>query len=381
MDKDEYFADVWKYRKDKDYAKIWRFRLLVSGIILFLAFIIVQIFCMMSEYEKEKGIEIWSGLVDWYEFQPNSLFASEARNRYGAAATSVMLENEAKVYTEYLAKWANESDVDVLRLELKGFYGKDNIRVYSYLNQSSYEMAWDEFTLPLSEGRWFEDAEDEIICFKGDKYEIGDVIKIDEKDGSFFLATVVGKTRYPHLIRNTLPVKSGVHNSLYTQEDDLECFLLNPMSGHNEKSDLISYNTTLVRTDSEKFIKENGEYGVFTSVEQSLKNDKAVYVLPVIEMCLAILFFVLFSGIIIYMQEDRWMLLWIWVGGILGGFAGTLFYYDARYKAVIVLALCSSLSLIWWIIHRSMGKKTIGDKAEIEVILVQKDEDMEDAEI
>ena len=55
MKKDEYFADVWKYRKDKDYAKIWRFRLLVSGIILFFAFIIVQIFCMMSEYEKEKG--------------------------------------------------------------------------------------------------------------------------------------------------------------------------------------------------------------------------------------------------------------------------------------------------------------------------------------
>lgn len=381
MEKDEYFADVWKYRKDKDYAKIWRFRLLVAGVILFLAFIIVQIFCMVSEYEKEKGLEIWSGLDDWYEFQPNSLFASEARSRYGAAADSVMRKNEAEVYTEYLAKWANEPDVDVLRLELKGFYGKDNLRVYSYLNQSSYEMAWDELTLPLSEGRWFEGTEDEIICFQGDKYEIGDVIKIDEKDGSFFLATVVGKTSYPYLINNTLPVKSGVHNSLFTPEDDLECFLLNPLSGHNKKTDLISYNTTLVKTDSEHFIKENSEYGVFTPVEQSLKNDKAGYVLPAIEMCLAISFFVLFSGIIISMQEDRWMLLWIWIGGVLGGFLGALFYYDARYKAVIVLALCSSLSLIWWIIHRSMSKKTIGDKAEMEVILLQKDEDLEDVEV
>ncbi len=381
MEKDEYFADVWKYRKDKDYAKIWRFRLLVAGIILFLAFIIVQIFCMMSEHEKEKGIEIWSGLDGWYEFQPNSLFAAEARQRYGAAADSVMLQNEARVYTEYLTKWANEPDVDVLRLRLVGIWGKDKIRVYSYMNQKAYDMAWEAFSLPLSEGRWFEGTEDEVVCVQGSDYEIGDVIKVDEKDGGFFLVTVVGKTCYPYLPNNILPVKSGVHNSLFTPEDDLEILLLNPLSGHNEKSDLIAYDTTLVRTDNEAFIRDNSEYGVFTSVEQSLKNDKAGYIIPAIEMCLAILLFVMLCGIIIYMQEDKWMPLWIWLGGILGGFIGALLYFDARYKVLIVLALCSGLSLIWWIIHRSMGKKITVDKTEMEVIMLPKDEELENTEM
>ena len=381
MENEEYFSEVWKYRKDKDYAKIWRFRLLVAGIILFLAFIIVQIFCMMSEHEKEKGIEIWNGLEGWYEFQPNSLFAAKARQRYGAAADSVMRQNEARVYTEYLTKWANEPDVDVLRLRLVGIWGKDKIRIYSYMNQKSYNMAWEAFSLPLSEGRWFEGTEDEVICVQGSDYEIGDVIKVDEKDGGFFWATVVGKTCYPYLPNNILPVKSGVHNSLFTPEDDLEILLLNPLSGHNEKSDLIAYDTTLVRTDNEAFIRDNSEYGVFTAVEQSLRNDKAGYVIPAIEMCLAILLFVMLCGITIYMQEDTWMLLWIWLGGILGGFAGALFYFDARHKVLTVFALCSSLSLIWGIVYVCRRRKAVNHKKEVEVILLQKDEDLENTEM
>ena len=70
---------------------------------------IVQAFGIMSEYEKSKGIEILSQFSEYYEFKPNSLFAAEALRRYGSAATSVVLENESKVYTEYLTKWEKES--------------------------------------------------------------------------------------------------------------------------------------------------------------------------------------------------------------------------------------------------------------------------------
>ncbi len=372
MEKNEYFADVGKYRKDKDYVKIWRRRGLIAGVILSLAFIIVQVFGIMSEYEKGKGIEVLSLFSDYYEFEPNSSFSSEALRRYGSAATSVMREKESVVYTKYLAKWSEEPDVDILRLELTGFYGEGDIRIYSYMNQAAYDMAWNDFKLPLSEGRWFEGAEDEVVCILGDDYEIGDVIKIDEKDGGFFFVTVVGKTCYPYLPRNTLPVKSGVHNSLYTPANDLEIFLLNPLSKHNEKSDMIAYNTTLIKTENEQFIRDNSQYGTFTSVERSLQKDKVSYVILVGEMVMGLIFFLLSFIITIHIKEDKWMLLWIWIAGVIGGFAGGILYFDANYKLLIVVTLCTVISLIWIPVHKKAGRHTVS--GEIEVIVLQEEE-------
>ena len=156
---------------------------------------------------------------------------------------------------------------------------------------------------------------------------------------------------------------------------------MNPLSGHNEKSDLIAYDTTLVRTDNENFIRDNSQYGVFTAVDRSLKADRVNYVIPAIELCLGILILAVLLGITFYMQEDKWMLLWIWIGGIVGGFAGALLYFDARYKVLTVFALCSILSLIWGIVYVCRRRKTVNHKKEVEVILLQKDEDLEKPEI
>ena len=374
MEKNDYFMDVGKYRKDKDYVKIWRRRGLVAGIILSLVFVIVQAFGIMSEYEKSKGIEILSQFSEYYEFKPNSLFAAEALRRYGSAATSVVLENESKVYTEYLTKWEKESDVDILRLQLYGYYGKDDIRIYSYVNQKPYEIAWDDFSLPLEEGRWFEGTEDEVICVQGDDYEIGDLIKIEDKYGNSFIVTVVGKTCYSYLPNNTLDVVNGVHNTLYKPSDDLEIFLFNPRSLRNEKTELTQYNTTMIKTNDEIFLRENSQYGTFTSVDLSLKRDRVNYVLPFAEMMVGLFFFLLLFVVMIRIKEDKWMLLWIWIAGVLGCFVGSVVYYDAICKVLITMILCTVFSLIWLLIHKNAGKQTVSD--EIEVVVLQKEEEI-----
>lgn len=365
--------DFGKYRKDIDYVKIWQRRGLIAGIMFSLVFIIVQIFCLVSEYEKGKGIEILSQFSEYYEFKPNSIISSEALKRYGSAATSVMQEKEKLVYTEYLANWDKEPDVDILRVQLYGYYGKDDIRVYSYVNQKSYEMAWDDFSLPLCEGRWFEGEKDEIICIQGNAYEVGDLIKMEDKDGDSFIATVVGKACYSYMPNNTLGIENGVHNALYKSAEDLEIFLLNPKSLRNEKVDSTKYNTTLIKTDDEMFIREKSYYGTFTPVDLSLKRDRVGYVLPAIEMAVGMVFFLLSFIITVRVKEDKWMLLWIWIAGVIGGIVGGVLYFDATYKLLIVVMLCTILSLIWLLIHKKAAKHTISEK--IEVVVLQEEEE------
>jgi len=372
----ETYMDIGKYRKNVARLPIWRHRGLVVGIIFCLAFVIIQMFCIVSEYEKAKGIEIWSQFEEWYEFKPNSTFSSEARNRYGTVATSVMLENEARVYAEYLTKWSKEQGVDVLFFDLNGLYQRDDTWICSYRNMKSFDMAWQDFKLPLSEGRWFEGTKDEVICVQGSDYEIGDVIKLNQKDGGFFLVTVVAKTEYFYLPNNVLGVSNGVHDSLYIcEDDDLELLLLNPLSGHNEKNDRISYCSVLLKIPNEKFIENNSQYGTFSSLAQALKENQVNYVIPIIEMCLGIVFFALFFGLLIGIKEDKWMPLWIWLGGIIGGFRGAFLYYDARYKALSVFALCSILSVLWGFIHWKVSKNMKEDVQEMEVVILQKEDE------
>ncbi len=225
---------------------------------------------LLGEWSLSWDKEMLGSLEEYYEFEPNDTISTEARKRFEAYTNDEIYEVKARVYTEYLTKWANETGIKILRLEPYTLYEHDTTEVLSYLNSASYDMEWEDFTLPLKEGRWFQDNKDEVICISGFTYNVGDVIILKDKNGQAFEAEVVGKTKYPYIVHNNM----GLAGNLGAVTDDCislsNVFLLNPESEHNEKTDLINYGTTLLKIESGILRDEITNLGTCTKISHEL---------------------------------------------------------------------------------------------------------------
>lgn len=233
---------------------------------------------LLGEWSLSWHKEMLGSVKAYYEFEPSDTIATEARKRFEAYTNDEIYEVKARVYTEYLTKWANAMDIKILRLEPYTFYEHDTIEVLSYLNSASYDMEWEEFTQPLKEGRWFQDNNDEVVCISGFGYTVGDVIMLKDKKGQLFEAKVVGITKYPYIVHNNMSLAGKLGAVTDNCIGLTTVFLLNPESMHNEKSDLINYGTTLFKVESGILRDEITNLGTCTKIEHELIHQTPAYI-------------------------------------------------------------------------------------------------------
>lgn len=261
---------------------------------------------LFGEWRLSWHQEMIANYEDYYEFKPNGLLSREARTRFEAYTNEAIYEADAYVYTEYLAKWANEMNVKILRFEPYILYEQENVKVVTYLNSDSYDMNWEDFTLPLIEGRWFEAEQNEVICISGFSYKVGDVIRLEDKNGQAFDATVVGKTKYPYIIWNYMGLDGKLESATYGYNGISNVFLLNPQSVHNEPSDLINYGTTLIKTENDLLADEITTHGSCTKIANELIRQTPNYTIPLITMGVCLILFIIFwIAEVIFKRQDK----------------------------------------------------------------------------
>ena len=243
-----------------------------------LAIFVWQGIALLGEWSLSWDKEMLECLNEYYEFKPDSTIGEEARKKYEAYSNDAIYEAKARGYTERLTKWSNDMGIKILRLEPYTLYEQDNVEVLSYLNSASYDMEWEDFTQPMKEGRWFQGNKDEVVCISGFGYNVGDVLMIKDKTGLVFEATIVGKTKYPHIVHNN----SSLAGKLGAVTDDCislsNIFLLNPESEHNEKTDLINYGTSLIKIESGILRDEITNLGTCTKISHELIHQTPDYI-------------------------------------------------------------------------------------------------------
>lgn len=364
-----------RYRKKKNYKEIWLKIFLKAGMVFFLAFSILQIFKIVYGFEELRGLKVLECFSEYYEFEPNNVFSTEAHNRFDSYTAEKILENEAKVYTEHLSAWAKVPGVELLRLELYEFYKQEKLKVFSYKTPGAYEMNWDDFSLPLSKGRMFEENADEVICVAGDKYKIGDVVEIKDNKGNLFKAEVVGICEEPYLPHNGLPIRSGIDNALRGPLGGGDIFLLNPKSVHNEKTDFISYSATLIRTADETFVSKIKEYGTCIPVEYNLIAAKPNFAMPAATMIVGILLFGTMLGVAIALRYEKGSVACVIVAGLVACLIGSCIYVAMLFKCILAFLLCGGIIGIFLYVMKRMEKREKELKSEI-VFLEQKEDEV-----
>lgn len=256
---------------------------LKAGIFIAMVFFIIEVFALLKEIELDKKRALVEEVGEYYEFNPSGFFSEKARERFEVYTTENIIKADAVVYAEYLTQWASNPGVDILRLELSTFYSQPEMQVFTYLNTRSYENAWSDFAFPLKEGRWFQSNQDEVICINDSTYEISDTVILKDKQGEFFEATVVGKADSPYLLHN-ICMDDGLEVAISKYDNGKPVLLLNPQSLHNEKTDLINYGTTFIKSDNEAFISKISEYGTCTSVKSILIDNAPDFSRPIVTM-------------------------------------------------------------------------------------------------
>lgn len=280
--------------------------LLEIGMFAAFAIIIWQGIELFDEWRLSWHREMVESLEDYYEFKPNGQFSIESRERFEAYTNEAMYAASAAIYTEYLAKWAEEENAEILRFEPYIVYEQDKIKVITYLNSIAYEMNWADFSMPLKEGRWFEGEQDEVICVAGFSYEVGDVIILEDKNGQAFEATVVGKMKYPYIFHNYMGMSGKLKSFTNGYSGFVNVFLLNPESVHNEKSDLINYYTTLIKLQNDIVPEDIVQHGDCVSVEEILIRQKPDYIIPLISMGVCLFMLIVFwIAEIIFKKQER----------------------------------------------------------------------------
>lgn len=331
-------------------------RLIKTGIILAVFFLTLQLYVIFDLSDLYESRQIIENYTEFYEFEPNSSFSKEAGERFEVYTTEEIQKFNGVVYTEYLAKWSSEPDVEILRLQPYIYYRQKDFKVLTYMNFVSYENAWDDFTLPLKEGRWFEGSMDEVICINDSSYEIGDEIQIENEEGKTFLATVVGKADYPYLYNN-LSMSSNLTLALHKYDNTLDVFLLNPQSVHNRKSDLINFGTTFIKTENDAFISKIGEYGTCTPISMILINQKVDFLRPVLIMGISILALTLLLAaefILKCFKGTGWC---IWVAGIFAYICGSILYAEVEYKLILAGIICALITLIYLLAVKCVNRQ------------------------
>lgn len=280
--------------------------LMSLGMIAAIVVIIWQGIELFDEWRLSWRREMVESLEDYYEFEPNGQFSIEARSRFEAYTNEAIYAADAAIYTEYLARWADEENVEILRFEPYIVYEQDKVKVITYLNSIAYEMNWEDFSMPLKEGRWFEGEQDEVICVAGLSYDVGDVIVLEDKNGQAFEATVVGKMKYPYILHNYMGMSGELKSFTNGYIGFENVFLLNPESTHNEKSDLINYYTTHIKVKNDILDDEITQHGSCVSVEEILIRQTPNYILPLITMSVCLIMFIIFwIAEIIFKRQDK----------------------------------------------------------------------------
>lgn len=275
------------------------------GMIATMAVIIWQGIGLLGEWKIAIDKEIIGSYAEYYVFAPNDLFAKEAAGRIEAYTAEKIYARDAKVYTEYLVKWEKDPHIDVLRLETYTMSENDDLQVLSYINPISYDNNWDDFTLPVKEGRWFEKDRDEVVCVAGFSYGVGDVVLLEDVNGQSFEATVVGITKYPFLPDNYLYIEGKAGNEIENYFGITNVLLLNPKSPHNIKTDLINDGATLLKIDNDIIPEEVAKHGTCTSIADEMILMAPNYIIPLITMGVSLVMFIIFwvAGVIFKRQD------------------------------------------------------------------------------
>lgn len=346
--------------------------LLRIGIIISTFFLTFESYELFNEIDETQNRKIVETFEDYFEFEPNSIFSTEAVEKYEVYTMTDMEKYDALVYTEYLTRWAGEPDVDILRLELYTFYRQQGMKVCTYVNPQSYDASWDDFVLPLKEGRWFEGDQDEVICINDSSYKIGDLVELEDEEGRTFQATVVGKASYPYLFDN-LGMAGSLAMAICKYDDTAAVFLLNPQSVHNRKSDLIDYGTTLIKTDNEVFISKIREYGTCTPIKRILINEKPDFVRPILIMIVSIIAFgLLLAGefILKCYKGTGWC---IGMAGVLAYIGGCVLYVEVEYKMIVAIGVCTIIGLIYILISRLIIERKTKEKLNYDIVVLDEE--------
>lgn len=261
---------------------------------------------LLGEWKIAIDKEIMENYAEYYEFAPNDLISKEAAKQVEAYTAEKIYAREAKAYTEYLVKWEADPHIDILRLESYTVSEKDNLELVSYLNPISYDMNWDDFVMPVKEGRWFEDDKDEVICVAGFSYKVGETILLEDSNGQNFEAVVVGKTKYPFLLDNYMYMEGKAGNDIENYFGFSNVLLLNPESPHNIKTDLINDGATLLKIDNDIVSEEIALHGTCTSIEDKLIQMAPDYNIPLITMGVCFIMFIIFwIAEVIFKRQDK----------------------------------------------------------------------------
>lgn len=332
------------------------------GISFSVFFLILQIYVLISEFELKHTGEVLETFNEYYEFEPNSFFSKEARERFESYTTENIEKNNAIIYTEYLSKWIDTKDIEILRLQPYVFSMETDMKVYTYISPGAFENSWDDFILPLKEGRWFEADKNEVICISGGSYEIGDEIQIRDKSDENFTVTVVGKVRYPYLYNN-ISMTDALNMAVYKFDDTEDILLLNPQSVYNRKSDLVNYRTTFIKTNNEAFISEISEYGSCIPVKEMIIKQKENILAPLVIMIISALTCGILSSAEVLLNCYKGTGWCITIGGILSYIAGSILFAEVEYKLVVSGIVCILIimvsSLVVKCVHREKKKKDI----------------------
>lgn len=329
--------------------------LIKVGIVFFVLLFILQIYALINNNSMMHDNTMVEPLKKYYEFSPSSRISVEAGSRYEVYTLDEIQRYDAMVYTEYLTEWAQIRDVDLLRLELCTYYRQQGIHVLTYINPLSYEIKWSDFVLPLSEGRWFEGDNNEVICVNS-SYKIGDVISIKNSDGVVFQATVVGRTDYSALIDN-ISMSGNLAISIHRYSGMDEVFLLNPQCKFNEKTDFINYGTTLIKTNNDTVISKINEYGTCTPISQILSNNEPDYVTPLIILIISLIAIGLLMAGEFILHCQKGTVGYIVLGGVLANIYGIVMYVNIEYKRIIAVLICVIIALVYIIVNKINEQK------------------------
>lgn len=276
------------------------------GMFAAIAIMVWQGIRLLGEWKIAIDNEIMENYADYYVFAPNDMFAKEASARIEAYTANKIYAREAKIYTEYLVKWKADPHMDILRLETYTVSQNDNLKVVSYINPISYDNNWDDFNMPVKEGRWFVNDRDEVLCVSGFSYQVGDVVLLEDINGQSFEATVVGKTKYPFLLDNYLYVEGEAGNDIENYFGISDVLLLNPESPRNIKTDLINDGATLIKIDNDIVSEEIRMHGTCTAVSDELIRKTPNYNIPLITMGVSLIMFIIFwIAEIIFKRQDK----------------------------------------------------------------------------
>ena len=227
------------------------------GIIVCVYCLLWQIYGLGNEIELARGQEIFAVFADYYEYRPEGEWR----------------EYDAEESAKRLEEWSETANTQMIQLDLVSFYENDLAKVVTYANPTAYEANWEDISLPLEAGRWFEGDADEVICMDNDAYKLGDRITMLDSKGNEFRATVVGIAKYSYL-PNDNGTEYDLMHSVSRNITAKNMLLLNPQSIHNEKVEMVNRGAVLVKTDSPILLSKMSEHGICVKMQDVLRENR-----------------------------------------------------------------------------------------------------------